>query len=149
MAVSKKFLIAGGMISAMISTLHIVRGMNPMLYGVIAPGQVLTLSEMAEQSSSLIMILSFVIALIFAIWAIYAFSGAGWLRPLPLLRTGLVVIGIIYILRSLFMPSEINMVLNEGYPFRFVLYSALSFVAGLLYLLGRVKMKSQGQSKPS
>ena len=120
-----------------------------MLYGVIAPGQVLTLSEMAKQSSSLIMILSFVIALIFAIWAIYAFSGAGWLRPLPLLRTGLVVIGIIYILRSLFMPSEINMVLNEGYPFRFVLYSALSFVAGLLYLLGRVKMKSQGQIKPS
>jgi hypothetical protein len=97
---------------------------------------------MAEQGSSVTTMASVALALIFAIWAIYAFSGAGLIRLLPLLRAALIVIGTIYILRALFLPTEINMVANEGYPFRFVIFSIISLVAGLLYLIGFWKRRA-------
>lgn len=43
------------------------------------------------------------IALILALWAAYAFSGAGRIARLPLLRTGLIAIAVIYLLRGLFI----------------------------------------------
>ncbi len=79
---------------------------------------------------------SVVLALIFAAWAAYAFSGAGLIGAFPLLRPALIAIGAIYILRSLFIFTEVKMVLNEGYPFRFVIFSTISLVTGLLYLIG-------------
>jgi hypothetical protein len=63
-------------------------------------------------------------------------SGAGLIRPMPLLRTALILIGAIYLLRSLVIVTEISMVQSQGYPFQFVVFSAISLVAGLLYLLG-------------
>ena len=145
MVLSKRFLIAGGVISILISILHFILAMKPALYGVIAPGQASALSQMAEQGSSLTTILSIAIALIFAIWAIYAFSGAGLLRSLPLLRAVLIMVGVIYLLRALFLPTEINMVLNEGQPFRIVVYSAVSLLAGLLYLIGVLMRKTSAR----
>jgi len=71
--------------------------------------------------------------------AVYAFSGAGLIRRLPLLRMVLAAIAVIYILRALFLLSEIKMVLDEGYPFRFVVFSAISLAAGILYLAGILK----------
>ncbi|POZ61530.1 hypothetical protein [Chromobacterium alticapitis] len=41
------------------------------------------------------------IAAVLAIWALYAFSAAGWVRRLPLLRPALSVITTIYLLRGL------------------------------------------------
>jgi len=135
-------LIAGGVISAFISIVHIFFAFMPQLYKYVDPGQGSGVAQLTEQGSSLITIASIILALIFAIWAIYAFSGAGLLTRLPLLRTFLIVIAVIYILRSLFLPSEINLVLYQGYPFRFVVFSAVSLVAGLLYLIGVWKPKA-------
>jgi len=138
----KHYLIAGGVISALISILHVVLALRPELYRYIGPGQESALAQMAEQGSSITTIATVALALIFAIWAIYAFSGAGLIGPLPLLRTALIAIGVIYILRALFLPSEINMVLTQGYPFRFVVFSTISLVAGLLYLIGVWKQRA-------
>jgi len=125
--------------SALISFLHVVLALKPELfYRLINLGQESVLAPTAGQGSGLA-IIALVLALIFAIWAIYAFSGAGLIKPLPLLRTALVAIGVIYILRSLFLPSEINMVLTQGHPFQFVVYSTISLVTGLLYLVGILK----------
>jgi putative oxidoreductase len=137
----KLYLIAGGTISALISIFHLFLAIKPEYYRYIAPGQESALAQMAAQGSSLITTASIVLALIFAIWAVYAFSGAGLVGRLPLLGKALIAIGVIYILRSLFFPSEINMVLTQGYPFRFVVYSAISLVAGLLYLIGFLKQR--------
>ncbi len=138
----KVFLIIGAVISALIAVLHFILGLKPELYALIAPGQMSALSEMAVEGSSLTTILSFVIALIFALWALYAFSGAGVIARFPALRAALIVIGVIYCLRGLFLITEIGMVRNEGYPFRFVLYSSLSLIAGLLYLIGVIGNRS-------
>ena len=142
MAKPGHYLIAGGVISALISILHVVLVLKPELYRYIDPGQGSALAQMAEQGSSLTTIATVALALVFAIWAIYAFSGAGLIGPLPLLRTGLIAIGVIYILRALFLPSEINMVLTQGYPFRFVVFSTISLVTGLLYLIGILKQRA-------
>jgi hypothetical protein len=106
---------------------------------------------MAEQGSSITTIASVILALIFAIWAIFAFSGAGLIGRLPLLRAVLIVISVVYLLRALFLPLEINMVLTQGYPFRFVIFSTISLLAGLLYLIGfwkqRASLTSSKRSK--
>ncbi len=135
------YLLAGGMMSALISALHIVLALAPGLYRYIGPDQS-ALTDMAAQGSSITTIVSAALALIFAIWALYAFSGAGLIGRLPLLRATLMVICAIYILRALFLPTEINMVLTEGYPFRFVVFSTISLVTGLLYLIGILKRRA-------
>jgi hypothetical protein len=133
-----QYLIAGGVMSALISLLHIILAIYPSLYRYIGPDQS-ALTEMAEQGSSITTMVSVALAILFAIWAIYAFSGSGLIRPLPLLRFALIAISVIYILRALFLPSEINMVLNQGYPFRFIVFSTISLVVGLLYLFGLLR----------
>ncbi len=126
----KSFLIAGGILSALISLLHVVLALKPGLYSYIGP------TREIPMSATVASIASAVLALIFAVWSAYAFSGAGLIGALPLLRPALIVIGAIYILRSLFIFTEVRMVLNEGYPFRFVIFSTISLVTGLLYLIG-------------
>lgn len=129
-------LIAGGVISTLISILHVVLAIEPQLYAFVGPGQQSPLAQMAVQGSSSTTIATVALALVFSIWAIYAFSGARLIGRLPLLRAALIAIGVIYILRSLFLPTEVNMVLNQGYPFRFAVFSTISLAAGLLYLIG-------------
>ena len=74
------------------------------------------------------------IAAVLAIWAAYAFSGAGLIGRLPLLRTGLVVITLIYLARGLIivpawlMNREIN---TFGWVSSLIV---LGF--GLAYLIG-------------
>jgi hypothetical protein len=137
---SRSFLVAGGVISALLAILHVTLALNPELFVYIAPGGDSSISEMAEQGSSLIVAATAVLALIFAAWALYAFSAAGLIRRLPLLRPALVAIAVIYILRSLFLPTEISMLLDQDYPLRFVLFSTLSLVTGLLYLFGALRL---------
>jgi len=136
----------GGFISAVISFLHVILAIKPELYGVIAPSQASALSQMAVQGSSITTIFSVAIALVFAVWTVYALSGAGILRQLPLLRPALITIGAIYFLRSLFLPTEIKMVLTEEAPVRIVLYSTISLVAGMFYLIGGFSRRSPMRS---
>ncbi len=75
------------------------------------------------------------IASVLAIWAAYAFSGAGLIARLPLLRTALVVISAIYLLRGLalfyaviFMPAAVT-------PF-LVWSSLIVLVYGIAYAVG-------------
>lgn len=124
------------MISALISILHLILSINPELYRLIGSGQDSPLAQLAEQGSSLTMLATIFLTLIFAICALYAFSAIRLVHHLPFLRTGIALIGAIYILRGLFLPTEINMVRNQGYPFQFIIYSSISLLAGLFYLLG-------------
>jgi hypothetical protein len=41
---------------------------------------------------------------VLAIWGLYAFSGAGLIRRLPLLRTALVLISAAYLFRAAWLP---------------------------------------------
>jgi hypothetical protein len=143
---SKHCLVAGGVITALISLLHVVLALTPGLYRIVAPGQESPLAQMAIQGASQTTLATAALALVFAIWALYAFSGAGLIGRLPLLRGVLIVIGALYVLRSLALISEIDMVLNHDYPLRFAGYSIVSLIAGLLYLIGILGQRASSTS---
>ena len=127
-------LVIGGLLSVAASLLHIgcIIG-GPDWYRFFGAGE--AMATMAEQGSMTPTLLTLGIAAILAIWAAYAFSGAGLLPRLPLLRTGLVVISAIYLLRGLALIPAL--VINGTNVMPFVLWSSLIvLVYGLAYAVG-------------
>ena len=128
------WLIVGGLLSLAASLLHIgcIIG-GPDWYRFFGAGE--QMATMAEQGSMTPTLLTLGIAVILAIWAAYAFSGAGLLPRLPLLRTGLVTISAIYLLRGLALIPAL--IINRGNVMPFVLWSSLIvLVYGLAYAIG-------------
>jgi hypothetical protein len=86
----------------------------------------------------------FIAAIIFVLFGLYAWSGAGNMRPLPALRWGLVVISLIYILRGLL---AIPVYLQEKGCIRFsdtigpvdFESSLVSLAIGVVYLSGVIR----------
>jgi hypothetical protein len=94
------------------------------------------IANAAERGSPVPALLTFGIAAVLGIWAAYAFSGAGRIRKLPLLRSGLVVISAVYLLRGLplFMPAALG---RPDLSPAFILWSsAIVLVYGLAYAIG-------------
>lgn len=78
------------------------------------------------------------IGAILLIWAAYAFSGAGSLPHLPVLRTGLIAIAAIYLLRGLiFVPLHMW---RPQHSDSFAIWSSLIvLVYGTVYAVGTIK----------
>jgi len=133
MNMSRYCLILSGVASFLITGLHLALVFKPQWYRHFGGDE---LVQLYEQGSPFTVLVTFGLTLLFAIWGAYALSGAGVIRQLPLLQAVLIVIGVIYILRSLMLPSELVKVLQSGYPFRFVVFSTGSLAIGLLYLVG-------------
>ena len=75
------------------------------------------------------------IAALLALWAAYALAGAGLIRRLPLMRTALVVITLIYLSRGLLIiPVMMKLSLAEA-PFDYW-SSMIVLVYGIAYALG-------------
>ena len=68
-------------------------------------------------------------------WAAYAFSGAGLVRRLPLLRTGLVAIGAVYLARAGFLPLQLLIQPDLVAPF-LVWSSVIVALYGAAYAIG-------------
>ncbi len=127
-------LVIGGWLSVAAALLHIACIIGgPDWYRFLGAGE--AMATMAEQGSMTPTLLTLGIAAILAIWAAYAFSGAGLLPRLPILRTGLVVISTIYLLRGLVLIPAL--VINRGDVLPFVLWSSLIvLIYGLAYTIG-------------
>lgn len=94
------WLVAAGLLSAAASLLHfatIIGG--PDWYRFFGAGE--ELARAAERGSMMPGIVTVAIGTILAIWALYAFSAAGLVRRLPLVRTALVLITSVYMVRGL------------------------------------------------
>lgn len=127
------WLVAGGTLSSLAALLHlavIVGG--PSWYRFFGAGE--GMARMAEQGSFKPVAITLLIAAVLAIWAAYAFSGAALIRRLPLLRTGLVVISLIYLARGVgpfLMPFRVD--LGGG----FIVWSSLIvLIYGVVYAAG-------------
>jgi hypothetical protein len=127
-------LIVGGLLSTVASLLHVAcifGGAD--WYRFFGAGE--AMARMAEQGSMTPALITLGIAAILAIWAAYAFSGAGLLPRLPLLRTGLVVISAIYLLRGLILVPVL--LIGRGAIAPFDLWSSIIvLVYGLAYAVG-------------
>ena len=128
------WLVAGGMLSALASLLHLatIIGGGPW-YRFFGAGE--EMARAAERGSAMPALVTLAIAAILATWALYAFSGAGLIRRLPLLRTALVLIAAIYLLRALALAPLL--LLRPAAADAFALWSSLIvLVYGLAYAVG-------------
>lgn len=108
------WLIAAGLLSAAASLAHfaIIVG-GPDWYRFFGAGE--EMAHMAARGELEPVVITAAIGTILAIWAAYAFSAAGIIPRLPLLRTALVLITAIYMLRAsvlipmlVFAPQMVN-----------------------------------------
>jgi hypothetical protein len=128
------WLIAGGVLSAAASILHLcVIAGGPHWYRFFGAGE--EMARMAERGSATPALITLAIASILAIWAAYAFSGAGLMRRLPLIRTALVLISIIYLLRGLALLPVVALRPHAIQPFA-VWSSLIVSVYGICYAVG-------------
>jgi len=91
----------------------------------------------------LLIVAGLVMAVVFGLWGLYAFSGAGRFRRLPLLRLGLVGIGGVYTLRGIALFPELLVLLDYvqspvPLPPQELVSSAVSLGIGVLYLAGTI-----------
>ena len=95
-----RYLLVGGVVSLAASLLHvaIIFGGAEWYRFFCAPDRMVTL---AEQGSILPTFSTSGISFALFLWALYAFSGAGLIRKLPLLKAALVIIACIYLARGL------------------------------------------------
>ena len=128
------WLVAAGALSAVAAILHIciIFG-GPEWYRFFGAGG--DMVRAAQAGSSTPAIYASVIAIILFSWSAYAFSGAGLLPRLPLIRTALVLISFIYLARALVLVPII--VFRPWLASPFVWWSSLIvLVYGLCYAVG-------------
>ncbi len=76
-----------------------------------------------------------VLVVVFGAFGVYALSGAGRVRRLPLLRVGLILIGAVFTLRGLAVFVEVTQLASGGAP-RMVVFSLVSLITGVAFLVG-------------
>ena len=131
------WLIVGGWLSVLAALLHIacIFG-GPDWYRFFGAGE--DMARAAARGELRPTLITLAIGAVLLVWAAYAFSGAGSLPRLPLLRTGLIVITAIYLLRALlFVPLHFW---RPQHSDSFAIWSSLIVLAyGTVYAVGTVK----------
>jgi hypothetical protein len=129
-----RWLVTGGVLSLAAAVLHIgVIFGGPAWYRFFGAGE--EFARAAERGSPVPAAVTSGIAVLLLICALYAFSGAGLIRRLPLLRTGLVVISAVYLLRGAALAPLV--VLRPAHVDAFTIWSSLIVLAyGLAYAVG-------------
>ena len=131
------WLIVGGWLSVLAALLHIacIFG-GPEWYRFFGAGE--GMARAAARGDVRPTLITLAIATILLVWGAYAFSGAGLFPRLPLLRTGLVVITAIYLLRGLvFVPLHMW---RPQHSDSFAIWSSLIVLAyGAAYAAGTFK----------
>ncbi len=135
MIAGKPWLVAGGVLSLAGALLHLVIILGgPSWYRFFGAGE--RVARMAEQGRSTPAAMAVGIAAMLAIAAAYAFSGAGLIKRLPLLRTALVAITAVYVARGLVLlwPSALA---RPDLTASFLFWSSLIvLIFGLVHLVG-------------
>lgn len=130
---AKLAMIVAGVLSFLVAILHLaIVFAGASWYRFFGAGEEMAI--MAEQGSWIPAIVTLGIALVFAIWAAYAFSAVGLLAKLPFQKIALVTIATIYTLRGLgvlvfFIRPELATSFN-------IWSSLVSLLIGLLYAYG-------------
>lgn len=129
------WLVTGGVLSLAAAALHLacIPGGGDW-YRFFGAGE--GIARAAERGSLLPAAMATAIAAVLAGWGAYAFSGAGRVRRFPLLRTALVLISAVYLVRAAMVlaPDLWN---RPDLSATFMLWSsAIVFIYGLAYAIG-------------
>ncbi len=127
-------LIFAGICSAVAALLHlgcIVFGGD--WYRFLGAGE--RMAQMAEAGNRYPTLVTLAIVVVLTLWSLYALSGAGVIRRLPLLRLGLSIIAAIYLVRGIAFAALMPFFPDNSVMF-WIVSSAICFVFGLSYALG-------------
>ena len=129
------WLILGGALSLAAALLHlaVILG-GPDWYRFFGAGEGMARAD--ERGSWTPALMTLGIAAVLTVWAAYAFAGAGLIRKLPLIRTALVAISAIYLVRGLFILDP-ALFRRPDLTSSFMFWSSLIvLVYGLAYAVG-------------
>jgi len=136
----KRPLELAGWLSAALALFHVVVVFfGAPAYRYFGAGE--EIARQAEAGSFFPAALTLAVAAVFVVFALYAFSGAGAIRRLPLLRLGLLAISAMYLLRGLLLlPQLVAFFHHAGLvPPRALAFSSVSLTIGLVYLAGTLR----------
>lgn len=139
------FLFIAGFASLVIAILHIAFVVvGPAAYRYFGAGE--TMARMAEEGSLFPHFLTLLVAGVFAVFALYGFSGSSLLSPLPFLRPALFLIGAIYTLRGLVVFYALYEIRTDSGPegVKHLLFSLVALALGILYLAGWMAAQQEG-----
>ena len=133
----KRILIVAGTLSFSVAIVQAVIGFSPTLSLYFGA------SETLVKNTNTLIIVSLFVATLILVFGLYAISGASYIRPLPWLKQILAVISGIYILRGLLFIFELLIlcgVLDTTISVapRFIVFSIVSLLIGVIYLLGTI-----------
>jgi hypothetical protein len=136
-----RILLLAGWLSTAVAALHVVSlFLGAPAYRYFGAGE--RMARQAEQGSLYPIVVTVAVTVAFAVFALYAFVGAGLALRLPLLRSGLAIITAIYLLRGLVLLPQLALYArgSTNVPFRWLVFSFLSLAIGALYLLGTIRL---------
>ncbi len=141
---SKRLFIGAGSVTFAVALFQLVLTFSPLLSKTFGAPEIVYTNPTILYASSL-----FITAL-FVVSGLYAFSGAGTIRPLPLLRTGLIVIGTVFTVRGLaFIPEFLIIAgyleMEISVTPQVTAVSLISLVLGVAYLAGVMGQTQQNQ----
>lgn len=129
-----KFLIMASMCSASAALAHlgcIIFGGD--WYRYFGAGE--QMARMAEAGHWYPTLVTSIIVLLLTLWSLYALSGANVILRLPLLRVGLVVISLIYLLRGIAFVAIMPLFPENSLTF-WLVSSGICLFIGMLYSIG-------------
>jgi hypothetical protein len=129
----------GGGASLAIALLHVAIAIaGPAAYRWFGVG--MDLATQAERGAWWPPLVLLGVAVLFAVWALYAFSATGLGPRVPLARAGLVLITVVYLLRGvpLVRPLYGQSVFPTTDEPRYVVFTAVAFAIGLVHLAALV-----------
>jgi hypothetical protein len=129
---------SAGFISLILALFQVVISFSPAwsLYFGAPP-------ELTE-NPPLLIISGLIVSIIFIIFGLYGLSGSGDVKPLPFLRSGLIIVGSIYLLRGMLIVLQVLIILDlvhidEEITPQLVLSSLVSLLIGIIYVTGTIK----------
>lgn len=143
-----RLLLAGGALTAAASLLHlaIIAG-GPPWYRFFGAGE--RMARNAARGSPLPTLITATIAAVLGVWALYAFSGAGVIRRLPLLRPALAAIAAVYLARGI-LGIPLVLLVDHPYPRELrgrmtfmAVTSAVCIVLGVCYAAGALMQRGR------
>jgi hypothetical protein len=128
------FLVAAGTLSALAALLHLgCIAFGAPWYRFLGAGERMAQMDLAGHWYPTVATL--VIASVLMIWSLYAFSGAGVIRKLPLTRLALVCITGVYLLRGVAFAPLMPYFPDNSMTF-WIVSSAICLGFGIVHLVG-------------